>query len=149
MEKRTSIKSIANMAGVSPTTVQNVLHGRKNCMKEETYQKVLEVLRENDYVERAAPKLLNGKTEHVVGVAISESILESEDLEEAASKLFQLEKENYENQCYTIFHVSSKVEEISSFFQAWPVIKIYVFGFDEIEKNWLKEKTGVFIDTLV
>lgn len=149
MEKRTSIKTIARKAGVSPTTVQNVLHGRKECMKGETYQKVLMVLQENDYVEMAAPKLLNSKTENVVGVAVSELVLESENLAEVAKGLLQLEMECYKNHCYTIFHVCEKKEEVVSYFQAWPTTKIYLLGFCEEEKNWLKEKTGIFIDTLV
>lgn len=149
MKKRKSITDIAKIAGVSPTTVQNALHGRKKCMKEDTYQKVMGVLCENDYVEMAAPKLLNGKKEHMVGVALAEQVMESDAITEIAKKLLQLERENFEEQRYTIFHVSSKIEEVATFFQAWPTIKIYLHGYENEEKLWLEEKMGICIDALL
>ena len=42
------LKQIAEMAGVSPATVSNVLNGRKN-VGEEVRQKVLELCRQTGY----------------------------------------------------------------------------------------------------
>lgn len=149
MKNRKSIKYIAKLAGVSPTTVQNVLHERKQCMREETYQRVRMILKEEGYIEMAAPKLLNGKTKNVVGIVVSEEILEAQIKGEAAIELFLLEKENFKKQCYTLLRVCSKIDEIADFFQAWPTVKIYLCGFSNEEKRKLEEKTDIVIDTLM
>lgn len=149
MEKRIRLKDIAKIAGVSPTTVQNVLHGRKKCMREETYQRVQMVLQEEGYVEMAAPKLMNSKRKSVVGIVVSEGILEMKIGIEMVEKLLLLEKENFENHCYTLLRVCSQLEEIIDFFRAWPTIKIYMCGFSCEERRMLEEKTDIVIDTLM
>ena len=45
------INEIAELAGVSPATVSNVLNGRKN-VGEETRNRVLEICRENGYHQK-------------------------------------------------------------------------------------------------
>ena len=51
--KRRTIKDIAKMAGVSPTAVSFVIHG-KNGVSEKTKEKILAVIKETDYYPSAA-----------------------------------------------------------------------------------------------
>ena len=51
--KRLTIKEIASMAGVSPTAVSFVIHGREG-VSQDTKEKILSVIKENDYYPSAA-----------------------------------------------------------------------------------------------
>ena len=53
------IKEIAKMAGVSPSTVSNVLNDKKN-VSEETKNRILALCRENDYEPNLSGKTLKG-----------------------------------------------------------------------------------------
>ena len=45
-----TIKEMAEIAGVSPTTVANVLHGRNQKVSKETLEKVQKVISQSNYV---------------------------------------------------------------------------------------------------
>ena len=42
-----TIKDIANITGVSPTTVANVIHGRTNKVSKENVERIQKALKEN------------------------------------------------------------------------------------------------------
>lgn len=112
------IKTIAKMAGVSQTTVTNVLNGKKNKMTTETFDKVHKIIEETGYVRRAAPLLLHGKGIRVFGIIIGE--------DEAKRKwnicgwmLIVLEKELFQRGYYVIYHVTNNEEEIIRFVKTW------------------------------
>ena len=44
------VKDIANMVGVSPTTVSNVIHGNTKSVSQETAQKISSILDEVGYI---------------------------------------------------------------------------------------------------
>ena len=44
------LQDIADMAGVSRTTVSNVLHGKTKRVSQETIDKIKKLLEENEYV---------------------------------------------------------------------------------------------------
>ena len=44
------VKDIANMVGVSPTTVSNVIHGNTKRVSQETAQKISSILDEVGYI---------------------------------------------------------------------------------------------------
>lgn len=60
------IKDIAKLAGVSPSTVSNVLNGKKN-VSEEVRDKILKLCRENDYEPNISGKSLkSGNTKTIL-----------------------------------------------------------------------------------
>jgi DNA-binding LacI/PurR family transcriptional regulator len=62
----TNIREVARRAGVSTTSVSNVLNGRTNLMREETRQRIEAVMRELDYrPNRAALQLKTGRSEMI------------------------------------------------------------------------------------
>ena len=66
----TGIKDVAAKAGVSASTVSNVLNGRADKMSEETQRKVLEAVRELNYLpNKSAQQLKSGRVK-MVGVLI-------------------------------------------------------------------------------
>lgn len=146
MERQCGIKDIAKISGVSPTTVQNVLRGRKERMREETYQKVLSVIQECGFVEKAAPKLLNGKDSRVMGIVIAEKGIKNVCL---PAELCYLVQENYKKNHYTLLYVSSGITEIIRFFKAWPMVNLYLWGFEDEDLEMLKDKIGIPVNLLL
>ena len=59
------IKDIAEAAGVSLSTVSNVINGKRNVGKK-TREKVLQLIEEMDYVPNEAGKILKTKENHTI-----------------------------------------------------------------------------------
>lgn len=134
-ENNVSVTQIAKIAGVSPTTVQNVLHNRQNRMREETFFKVKRVIAETGYVQMVAPNLLSGKASKVIGAIVSEEKMEGEIKKLYSEILFGLEKELYKNDFYLILHVADKIEEIVHFIRAWRLQGVFLLGMEKEEKQ--------------
>ena len=66
-----TIKDMAEMAGVAPTTVSNVLHGRTKKMSKETLARVQKVIDECQYVTNMGARLLANYGSRIIGVIIS------------------------------------------------------------------------------
>ena len=67
-----TIKDVAREVGVSLGTVSNVLNGRNAQYNEETYQRVMQVVRELDYHPNRHARSLARRTAQVIGVSFAE-----------------------------------------------------------------------------
>ena len=65
--RRTTIRDVAALAGVSPATVSRALDDRPE-IRPETRERVREACRQLGYVPNAAAKGLAGQATHVLGV---------------------------------------------------------------------------------
>ena len=63
-----TIKQIAELAGVSPTTVSNVLNGNKAKVSPLTRRKVETVLKEQNYAPNMAAHILGQNRSRIIGV---------------------------------------------------------------------------------
>ena len=61
------LQDIADMAGVSRTTVSNVLHGKTKRVSQETIDKIKKLLEENEYVPNMGSMMLTGKGSKIIG----------------------------------------------------------------------------------
>ncbi|MCI6534269.1 MAG: LacI family DNA-binding transcriptional regulator, partial [Lachnospiraceae bacterium] len=66
-----TIKEIAEEAGVSATTVSNVLHGRTKKVSPEMIKKIQDLLEEKNYVPRFGLNALTNRKSKMIGVLIS------------------------------------------------------------------------------
>ncbi|MDR2619093.1 MAG: LacI family DNA-binding transcriptional regulator, partial [Treponema sp.] len=66
-----TIKQIAEIAGVSPSTVSNVLQGRTHKMTKETLERVRQVISENDYVSNMSGRTLGRYGSKLIGVVMN------------------------------------------------------------------------------
>jgi LacI family transcriptional regulator len=66
-----SIKKIAALAGVSPSTVSNALHGRSHKMKAETLERVRKLIDENNYVSNMSGRTLGRYGSKIIAVVIN------------------------------------------------------------------------------
>lgn len=66
---RTSIRQVAEHAGVSRMTVSNVIHGRSGKVSPETFERVLEAIRELEYTPVAQPAMQSRHVEtRIIGL---------------------------------------------------------------------------------
>lgn len=65
-----TIKDIANITGVSPTTVANVIHGRTNKVSKENVERIQKALKENHYVPKLAQETMTRGKTRLIGVVI-------------------------------------------------------------------------------
>ncbi|SFG61879.1 LacI family DNA-binding transcriptional regulator [Oribacterium sp. WCC10] len=71
-EGKITIKDIAEMAGVSKTTVSFFLNGKTEKMSPETRDKIQDIIRETNYRPNIAARTLNQKKTHLIGVIIGD-----------------------------------------------------------------------------
>lgn len=64
------IKDIADRAGVSPTTVSNVIHGKPGRVSKETIEKINRILKEMEYVPSISARMLANNSSGLIGVAL-------------------------------------------------------------------------------
>lgn len=71
-EKKVTIKDIAEMSGVSKTTVSFYLNGKTQKMSDETKHKIEKVIRETNYKPSMVARSLNSKSSKLIGVLIGD-----------------------------------------------------------------------------
>ena len=64
------IKDIADRAGVSPTTVSNVIHGKTGRVSKATVEKINRILKEMEYVPSISARRLANNSSGLIGVAL-------------------------------------------------------------------------------
>ena len=74
------IKDIAKLANVSPSTVSNVIHGRKNKLSPELYEKVQRILEEEHYVTHRGAQMLTKQGSRLIALILAYSRAEEESI---------------------------------------------------------------------
>jgi len=119
------------MAGVSPTTIVNVLHGRVHKMKEETLQKISRIIKETKYVPHMGGRLLANYGSRIIGVIISH---EKRDIINFAQRPFfseiigGLEEYIRRNGYFMMLYTAANVEECLRMAGAWNLEGLIVLG---------------------
>lgn len=126
------IKDIAKEAGVSPTTVSNVIHGNSKKVSKETVEKIEKLLKERDYVPSMGARMLAGGGTRVLGVLIAEPGGEKHHAEGhsfANILIRSLELEIYKRNYYMLLHFTATPEEGIQFAATWNVEGLITIGF--------------------
>lgn len=113
------ITDIAQMAGVSATTVSNVIHGRTDKVSKQTKKRVEEILDEQGYIPSMGARMLSGKSSRMIAVVVRKK----EDwrwAEEELGELLQLiEKCLYEKRYYVLLHFLKTADEFLTYEGLW------------------------------
>ena len=64
------LQDIAEMAGVSRTTVSNVINGNTKRVSQETIDKITSILKEQNYVPHMGSVMLSGHGSRIIGVVL-------------------------------------------------------------------------------
>lgn len=126
------IKDIAKEAGVSPTTVSNVIHGNRKKVSEETVKKIEKLLKEREYVPSMGARMLAGGGTRVIGVLVAEPDGEKRHAEGhsfANIIIRSMEQEIYRRNYYMLLHFTSTPEEGIQFAATWNVEGLITIGF--------------------
>ena len=148
-----TIKDMAEKAGVSPTTVSNVLHGRTEKMSPDTLKKVQQVIEESNYVSNMGARLLANYGSRLIGVIVTydrtrdQSAIQDPFYSEIIGAL---EQEIRTNNYFMLLYTSANVDESLRMASAWNVEGLVVLGCPPQDCPKFKERTTtpiVFIDS--
>ncbi|ATF70692.1 LacI family DNA-binding transcriptional regulator [Enterococcus sp. FDAARGOS_375] len=148
-----TIKDLAKVAGVSPTTVSNVLHGRVNKVSEETLEKVQSAIDEMNYVSNMGGRLLARRGSKIIGVIMTYARREENNATEFpfySEIIGALEDTIRESGYYMMLYTSASIDESMKLAQAWDIEGLIVLGNTPDEAKLFYESSSVpvvFIDT--
>lgn len=126
-----TIKQIAEIAGVSPSTVSNVLQGRTHKMTKETLERVRQVINENDYVSNMSGRTLGRYGSKLIGVVMN---FDQRDEVNAIQDPFwggiigDLEHEIRNAGYFMMLYISRNVEESLKMAASWNVEGLIALG---------------------
>ena len=75
------IKDIAREAGVSPTTVSNVIHGNRKKVSGETVKRIEKLLKDREYIPSMGARMLAGGSTRVIGILVADPVGEKRCVE--------------------------------------------------------------------
>lgn len=117
-----TIKDIAQQAGVSVTTVSNVIHGAKSHVSAETLEKINEIIRKNNYVPNMSARALVNKSSRIVGVINREFGKPGERLVEdpfLSMMIRSIERELHNRGYFMMMATVNSIQELHSLFTNW------------------------------
>ena len=117
-----TIKEIAQKAGVSPTTVSNVLNGNTGKVSSATREKVELILREENYAPNMGAHILAHNNSRIVGVIMfNEPRRDETALEDPFSStiLGSIEVELRKHGYFMMLHTTSDRDEVLRLSRAW------------------------------
>lgn len=149
----TTIKKLARLAGVSPTTVSNVIHGRTAKMKQETLERVRRLLEETKYTPNMGGRLLANYGSRIIGVIMTYFRRDEQNVmrDPFHSELIgALEHEIRISGYFMMLYTSADVNESLRLALSWKAEGIIVLGSGADDAALLVKSTNtplVFIDS--
>lgn len=128
-----TIKDIAKEAGVSFTTVSNVIHGNTKKVSQTTIDKITKMMEEMHYVPNMGARMLVQSQSKIIGVVSniltddSKGNLHSPFIAEI---LGAIEKEIQTQGYYMMLYTTDRMEEIEHLITKWNVDGILTIGID-------------------
>ena len=126
-----TIKDMAEIAGVSPTTVANVLHGRTKKMSKETLKKVQDVIDRSNYVSNMGARVLANYGSRIIGVIMNyDRRAEKNALSDPfyGTIVGALEKEIREHGYYMMLYMAGSIEETVRLASSWNIEGLVALG---------------------
>lgn len=142
-EGKIRIKDIAKIAGVSATTVSNVIHGRTEKVSRKTRKRIEEILDEQEYAPSMGARILSGKSSRMIAVVVGkrqEWEQESEKLEEI---LREIEKSLDEREYYMLLHFVKTAEEFVRYAAVWKLDGVICIWLNEEECTRIRQMCAV------
>ncbi len=147
-----TIKKIAQKAGVSPTTVSNVLHGRTGKVSEEIRERVQAIIQDEQYAPNMGAIILAHSNSRIIGVIIFQEPRRDETVLEdpfSSTIVGAIEHEIRSLGYFMMLHVTSDENEVLRLAKTWKLdglILLWVPG----EISHIIEESGqtpkVFVD---
>ena len=129
-----TIKEIARLTNVSPTTVANVIHGRTSKVSPQNVERIQKALKEHNYVSKMGLEALTkGKTRLILVIAHAEKHYQNTPIEEPfySKILGVLEREIRQAQHYMMLCVDDNDDTLIQTAMSWNVAGIITITFTE------------------
>lgn len=146
------IQDIADMAGVSRTTVSNVIRGNTKRVSQETIDKITKILDEQQYVPNMASMSLSGNVSKLIGFVTyheAHGMYATQD-SFVGELLGIIEREVRKRGYYLMLLSSDTHDEIVSIASSWNMDGLILLGYSEKEYMKLKKKLNkkmILVDT--
>ena len=147
-----TMKDVALKAGVTLTTVSNVIHGKTKRVSESTVARVEAIIRELDYVPNMEARSLAHSRSRIIGVVFMGGDRENPThlKDPFVSELIDvLEKQIQDLGYFMMLYIASEVAEIIKVSKTWNVEGLVVLFTDDAESMQIQtgiDKPIVFID---
>lgn len=148
-----TIKKMAQILGVSTTTVSNVIHGKTKEVSPEVIKRVQELINKYEYVPNINARNLANNNSNIIGVAIKNAKCKYENSinDPFISELLgTVEKEIREKGYFMMLYISDDITEILKCITTWNVDGVIFLGMDENDLKMIKQKykkPTVYIDS--
>ena len=142
-DKMIRIKDIAKEAGVSATTVSNVIHGNTRKVSKETIEKIQKLLEKYSYIPSMGAVMLAGNSSHLIGVLIGGRKTKIEHSIFVDEMIRELEYQLYKRNYYMIVHYTDSVNESLKFAATWAVEGLITLTISEDDTWEIYKKCNV------
>lgn len=141
-----TIKDIARVAGVSFTTVSNVIHGNTKKVSPAKIEAIQKIMEEMNYVPNMGARMLVRNQSNIIGVIANDpSESDSEALQSPflSEILGTMEKEIRKYGYYMMLCFSNSTKEIEQMLSTWNVAGIITVSFGTKKSRILAEKIRI------
>lgn len=148
-----TIKKIAEILGVSPTTVSNVIHGKTKEVSRETIEKVNAAVEAYHYIPNMGARMLAQNYSKIIGVVIRYNISEERNALKdpfTGQLVTALTEEIRKAGYYMMLYVTSDANEVLRLTLTWNVDGLIVVGVHAADCQAIQKHTDkpvVFIDS--
>lgn len=148
---RVTLKKISEEAGVSMTTVSNVINNKTTRVSQETADLVRAVIKKYNYVPNLTARSLATNSSRLIGVLYNNIDLELKFSDPFIGEFLDgFSREATENNFYTFIHQMTSIEDIEELQKQWLFAGFVGVGFNGPLALKLSEKVNhpiVFVDT--
>jgi len=155
-----TIKEIADLAGVSTTTISNVIHGKTEKMKPDTLERINKILEEKNYIPNLGARLTASNRSKLIGVIINNPSTEDKNAlqDPYNGELFGAMEREIRNMGYYMLSyvaenensLSNRIHEILNMALGWKTDGLILIGMNTLECETLINISPiplVFIDS--
>lgn len=125
------IKDIARLANVSPSTVSNVIHKRKEKVSPEIYRRVEKILEEEQYVTHMGARMLSAGGSRLIALILAYKRIEKESITEdpfVSSVIGAVQLALQEKGYFLLLYSNPDMEECVRISREWNVDGIILLG---------------------
>lgn len=147
------LQDIADMAGVSRTTVSNVINGNTKRVSQETIDKITVILKEQNYVPHMGSVMLSGHGSRIIGMVLGfnqthgmQSLRDSFVGELVGTIQSEAERKGY----YVMLIGGENIQNVVDIASRWNVEGLIILGYNDEKYKQLSRKLNkkmVLIDT--
>lgn len=148
-----TVKEIADILGISTTTVNNVVHGRTKEVSKATIEKVQKLIEEYDYVPNMSARNLAQNKSKIIGVAMKAINIKYDNALKdnyTGELIGAIEKSVRNSGYFMMLYIYEDISDIIKYVSSWNVDGLILLGMNGDECLMIKKKFKkpmVFIDS--